>query len=281
MSEAFIKAEMALFLAQAKEVDIIITTALIPGKPAPKLITREMVEAMKPGSVVVDLAAATGGNCELTEKGKLVTTENGVRIIGYTDLPGRLPGQSSELYGNNLASLMKLLAPQKNGQIELNFEDPIIRNMTVVKVGEITFPPPPISVSAAPKKAPAAAPAPVAAAPKAMSPQLKYGLLGVGAVLLGWLGQSAPADFLVNLTVFVLACIVGYYVIWNVTHSLHTPLLSVTNAISSIIIVGALLQIGQGGLVTFLAFVAVLIAFINIFGGFAVTHRILQMFRKE
>ena len=280
MSDEFIKAEMALFAAQAKDVDIIITTALIPGKPAPKLITKEMVDSMKPGSVIVDLASAAGGNCEYTVPGTLHVTDSGVKVIGYTDLPGRLPTQSSQLYATNLVNLSKLLSKEKDGNINLDFDDVILRNMTVVRDGEVTFPPPAISVSAAPKKEAA----PVKAqdtAPKQPS-KLKYVLGAAGLVLFGLVGHVAPPEFLAHFTVFVLACVVGYYVVWNVTHSLHTPLMSVTNAISGIIVVGALLQIGSDApLVKVLAFVAVLIATINIVGGFTVTQRMLKMFRKD
>ncbi|PHM53925.1 Re/Si-specific NAD(P)(+) transhydrogenase subunit alpha [Xenorhabdus sp. KK7.4] len=279
MSEAFIKAEMELFSAQAKEVDIIVTTALIPGKPAPKLITREMVESMKPGSVIVDLAAQNGGNCELTEADKLVVTDNGVKIIGYTDLPSRLPTQSSQLYSTNLVNLMKLLCKEKNGEIAIDFDDVVIRGVTVIKEGEITWPAPPIQVSVQPPK-----PEPVRKEDKPVekpkSPWLKYGLLALGIILFGWLANVAPKEFLSHFTVFALSCVVGYYVVWNVSHSLHTPLMSVTNAISGIIVVGAVLQIGEGGWVSFFSFIAVLIASINIFGGFTVTQRMLKMFRK-
>ncbi|MBW7983154.1 Re/Si-specific NAD(P)(+) transhydrogenase subunit alpha [Enterobacillus tribolii] len=280
MSEAFIKAEMALFAEQAKDVDIIVTTALIPGKPAPKLITKEMVDSMKPGSVIVDLAAQTGGNCEYTEADKVVNTANGVKIIGYTDLPSRLPTQSSQLYATNLLNLLKLLCKEKDGTLDVNFEDDVIRGVTVVKAGEITWPAPPIKVSAAPQAA--KAPEPVAKAPeKPASPVKKYVLLALAIILFGWLANVAPKEFLSHFTVFALACVVGYYVVWNVSHALHTPLMSVTNAISGIIVVGALLQIGQGGWITFFAFIAVLIASINIFGGFTVTQRMLKMFRKN
>ncbi|HHD7736230.1 TPA: Re/Si-specific NAD(P)(+) transhydrogenase subunit alpha [Providencia rettgeri] len=279
MSEAFIKAEMELFAAQAKEVDIIVTTALIPGKPAPKLITKEMVESMKPGSVVVDLAAQTGGNCELTQADKLVVTDNGVKIIGYTDLPSRLPTQSSQLYGTNLVNLMKLLCKEKDGEINIDFDDLVIRGVTVIKQGEITWPAPPIQVSAQPQAKPQSVEK-VKAPEKKMSPTLKYGLMAFAIILFGWFANSAPKEFLSHFTVFALACVVGYYVVWNVTHALHTPLMSVTNAISGIIVVGALLQIGSGGWVSFLSFIAILIASINIFGGFTVTQRMLKMFRK-
>jgi NAD(P) transhydrogenase subunit alpha len=280
MSEAFIEAEMALFAAQAQEVDIIITTALIPGKPAPRLITREMVATMKPGSVIVDLAAQTGGNCELTVADTVTTTENGVKIIGYTDLPSRLPTQSSQLYSTNLVNLLKLLCKEKNGEIDINFDDVVIRGVTTVLNGEVTWPAPPIQVSAAPKAAePKAAPQVEPAKPA--SPWRKYLLLALAIVLFACLANVAPAAFLSHFTVFALSCVVGYYVVWNVSHALHTPLMSVTNAISGIIVVGALLQIGHGGWVTCFAFIAVLIASINIFGGFTVTQRMLKMFRKN
>jgi len=279
MSEAFIKAEMALFAAQAEEVDIIVTTALIPGKPAPKLITKEMVASMKPGSVIVDLAAQTGGNCELTVADQVTMTDNGVKIIGYTDLPSRLPTQSSQLYGTNLVNLLKLLAKEKNGEIDIDFEDTVIRGVTVVREGEVTWPAPPIQVSAQPKQAQAAPLEKIEKKPT--SPWVKYGLIALAIVLFGWFANSAPQEFLSHFTVFALACVVGYYVVWNVSHALHTPLMSVTNAISGIIVVGALLQIGHGGWVSFLSFIAVLIASINIFGGFTVTQRMLKMFRKN
>lgn len=280
MSEAFIKAEMALFAAQAEEVDIIVTTALIPGRPAPKLITKEMVASMKPGSVIVDLAAQTGGNCELTVADKITTTENGVKIIGYTDLPSRLPTQSSQLYGTNLVNLLKLLCKEKNGEIEIDFEDTVVRGVTVVKTGEVTWPAPPIQVSAQPQATKAAEPV-VKAEAKPANPWTKFIIMAVAIVLFGWLANVAPKEFLSHFTVFALSCVVGYYVVWNVSHALHTPLMSVTNAISGIIVVGAVLQIGHGGWVSFLSFIAVLIASINIFGGFTVTQRMLKMFRKN
>lgn len=280
MSEAFIKAEMALFAAQAKEVDIIVTTALIPGKPAPKLITRDMVDSMKAGGVIVDLAAQNGGNCEYTVANQVVTTDNGVKVIGYTDLPGRLPTQSSQLYGTNLVNLLKLLCKEKDGNIDVDFDDVVIRGVTVIRDGDITWPAPPIQVSAQPQAAPKVAPAPKEPE-KPASPWRKYALMALAIILFGWLADVAPKEFLGHFTVFALACVVGYYVVWNVSHALHTPLMSVTNAISGIIVVGALLQIGQGGWVSFLSFIAVLIASINIFGGFTVTQRMLKMFRKN
>jgi len=284
MSEEFIQAEMDLFAEQAKDVDIIISTAAIPGQPAPKLITRDMVESMKNGSVIVDLAALTGGNCELTVAGEKIVTDNGVTIIGYTDLMNRLPLQAAQLYSNNLINLMRLLVPNKDGTLVLDFDDVIIRNMTVTHQGEIMYPPPPIQVSAAPaaKKAPPVADPVSTKKEKGLPAPLKIALLGVAAILFLWLGQNAPAQFLNHMIVFVLSCVVGYYVIWNVTHALHTPLMSVTNAISSIIIVGALLQIGQAGFfVSLLAFIAIFVASINIFGGFYVTRRMLRMFRRK
>lgn len=280
MSEEFIAAEMKLFADEARQVDIIITTAAIPGKPAPKLITKAMVDSMKPGSVIVDLASPTGGNCEYTVPGEVFVTDNGVKVIGYTDLVNRLPGQSSQLYATNLVNLTKLLTPGKDGQLVLDLDDVVVRNMMVVHNGETLYPPPPIQVSAAPAgKAQAATPVQTARTPRPWWQKVLPA--AVGGLLFLWLGAAAPAAFLNHFIVFVLACVVGYYVVWNVSHSLHTPLMSVTNAISGIIVVGALLQIGQGNAaVTALAFVAVLIASINIFGGFFVTRRMLNMFRK-
>jgi NAD(P) transhydrogenase subunit alpha len=269
-------------MEQAKDVDIIITTALIPGRPAPKLVTKEMVDAMKPGSVIVDLAAANGGTCEYTVADQVVTTENGVKVIGYTDMVGRLPTQSSQLYATNLVNLLKLLCKEKDGNIDIDFEDVVLRGVTVVKEGEVTWPAPPIQVSAQPAPAKVEVAKPAEKVEEPTSPVKK--LLGLAAAVgvFGWVASVAPAAFLSHFTVFVLACVVGYYVVWNVTHALHTPLMSVTNAISGIIVVGALLQIGQGsGVVTFLSFIAVLIASINIFGGFTVTKRMLEMFRKD
>lgn len=280
MSEEFNRRALALYAEQAKEVDIIITTALIPGKPAPRLITKEMVATMKPGSVIVDLAAATGGNCELTQAGKVVTTENQVKIIGYTDLPGRLPTQSSQLYGTNLVNLLKLLCKEKDGNINIDFEDVVLRGVTVILDGEVTWPAPPIQVSAQPQQKAAAKPA-EKKEEKPADPRIKYGLLALAVIAFLWLASVAPAAFLSHFTVFVLSCVVGYYVVWNVSHALHTPLMAVTNAISGIIIVGALLQISQGSFfISVLAFIAILVASINIFGGFKVTQRMLAMFRK-
>ena len=279
MSEEFIKAEMALFAEQAEEVDIIITTALIPGRPAPELITADMVRSMKDGSVVVDLAAEQGGNCELTEPDKVVKTDNGVTIIGYTDLPSRLATQSSQLYGTNLRHLLTDLTPEKDGQIVVDMEDEAIRGATVCKDGETTWPPPPPKLSAAPKRAePEPAPVVVEEKPSLAGPIIAA---AVGAAALLGLGAVAPDSFMDHFTVFVLACFIGYMVIWNVSPALHTPLMSVTNAISSIIIIGALLQISSADqMIMWIAAVTVLITSINIAGGFAVTRRMLEMFRK-
>ena len=277
MSEEFNRRALALYAEQAKEVDIIITTALIPGRPAPRLITKEMVESMKPGSVIVDLAAATGGNCELSKAGEVVVTDNQVKIIGYTDLPSRLPTQSSQLYGTNLVNLLKLLCKNKDGQIDINFDDVVLRGVTVIRDGEVTWPAPPIQVSAQPQQQAKAASAVKKEEEKPTDPRKKYGIMAAVGVLFLWLTSIAPAAFLSHLTVFVLACVVG----WNVSHALHTPLMAVTNAISGIIIVGALLQISQGNFfISVLAFIAILVASINIFGGFRVTQRMLSMFRK-
>ena len=281
MSDEFIKAEMALFAEQAKDVDIIITTALIPGKPAPRLITAEMVRSMKDGSVIVDLAAEQGGNCELTKPNEVVQT-NGVSIIGYTDLPSRLAAQSSQLYATNLRHLLTDLTPEKDGTIVVDFEDEVIRGATVCKDGETTWPPPAPTLSAAPVKAePAPAPAPAPAEEKKRS--LTGPIIGmvVAGVALLSLGAVAPPSFMAHFTVFVLACFVGYMVIWNVTAALHTPLMSVTNAISSIIIIGALMQVSSTDkVIMWVAIATALITSINIAGGFAVTRRMLEMFRK-
>jgi proton-translocating NAD(P)+ transhydrogenase subunit alpha len=280
MSKEFIEAEMALFAEQAKEVDIIITTALIPGKPAPELILEDMVKSMKDGSVIVDLAAEQGGNCKLSEAGKVVQV-HGVSIIGYTDLPSRLATQSSQLYGTNLRHLLTDMCPEKDGKVVVNFEDEVVRGATVVAGGKITWPPPAPKLSAAPpkpKEEPVAPVAEVEEKPSWMGPVMT---LGIGGLALFGLGAVAPASFMAHFTVFVLACFVGYMVIWNVSPALHTPLMSVTNAISSIIIIGALLQVSSGEkIIMWLAGVATLITAINIAGGFAVTRRMLEMFRK-
>ncbi len=282
MSEEFIKAEMALFAEQAKEVDIIITTALIPGKPAPKLITREMVESMKHGSVIVDLAAEQGGNCELTQADQVVS-ENGVKIIGYTDHPSRMATQSSQLYAANIRHLLTDLSPDKDGSINVNMEDEAIRGATVINQGEITWPPPAPKLSAKP----AQQPQPKAESPKEennVTPKRGWATLGgiaIGVLAILAVGSVAPISFMDHFIVFVLACFVGWQVIWSVTPALHTPLMSVTNAISGIIVIGALLQIGSpSSLGTILALAPVILASINIAGGFLVTQRMLKMFQK-
>lgn len=278
MSPEFIAAEMALFAEQAKEVDIIVTTALIPGRPAPKLITADMVASMRAGSVIVDLAAEQGGNCELTEKDTVVV-KHGVTIIGYSNLPSRLANQSSQLYSTNLRHLLTELCPTKDGIINVNMEDEVIRGTTVIKEGKITWPPPPPTLSATPKQAaPAAVVDHVSVAKHPFKELLP--LLIAGLVLFS-VGAVAPESFMAHFTVFVLACFVGYQVIWNVSPSLHTPLMSVTNAISGIIVIGALVQISAPDTtVKILAGLAILIASINIAGGFLVTRRMLEMFRK-
>ena len=285
MSQAFIDAEMALFREQAEEVDIIITTALIPGKPAPKLILADMVESMKDGSVIVDLAAEQGGNCELTEPGE-VTVKHGVTIIGHMDLPSRLSTQSSQLYSTNLRHLLADLTPENDGQIVVDMEDDVIRGSTVIHQGEITWPPPPISVTAAPPKAVVAPEAFIEPKdPRVEAKRKAITTMSVLAIVVAGLfavGRVAPPEFMSHLIVFVLAVFVGWQVIWNVTPALHTPLMSVTNAISGIIVIGALLQVGSSSwLVVILAAIAVLIASINIAGGFLVTQRMLGMFRRE
>jgi NAD(P) transhydrogenase subunit alpha len=301
MSEGFQKAQRELFAKQAKEVDIIITTALIPGKPAPKLITAAMVESMKPGSVIVDMASEQGGNCELTEPGKVVV-KHGVTIIGYTDLPSRLPTQASNLYATNLFRLSEELCKAKDGVFVVNMSDEVIRGTTVVKDGEITWPPPVPKLSAAPTGPAAAKPAAVVTAPakkghgaatEPMSAGTTTAIFGIAAVLFALIGMFAPPAFLGHFTVFVLACFIGYMVVWNVTPSLHTPLMSVTNAISSIIIIGALVQIAPPAIealnagevrpdviIRWLAVVGIALTAVNMFGGFAVTRRMLSMFRK-
>jgi NAD(P) transhydrogenase subunit alpha len=274
-----------IYAEQAADVDIIITTALIPGRPAPRLITAEQLHTMRQGSVVVDMAAAQGGNVEGSRPGEVVVTENAVTIIGYTDLPARLPAQASQLFGTNVVNLMELLTPARDGELVIDFDDVVQRSMTVVKDGELTWPPPPVPVSAmtAPTAPlPTAAATPPAAEKMLASPRRRYGLIAVAAVLLFLLTAFAPTQLSSNFTVFVLAIVIGYYVIGNVHHALHTPLMSVTNAISGIIVVGALLQIGHHNTtITILSFVAILLASINIFGGFAVTRRMLGMFTRS
>jgi NAD(P) transhydrogenase subunit alpha len=281
MSKEFIEAEMALFAQQAKEVDIIVTTALIPGKPAPELITAEMVASMKPGSVIVDLAAEQGGNCALTEKNQVVVKHD-VTIIGYTNLPSRLANQSSQLYATNLRHLLTDLTPGKDGNTVVNMEDEVIRGATVIKEGNITWPPPPPKLSAAPKQAAATAAAATVETKSLIPEPIKQWLpIALAALVFFAVGATAPTSFLSHFTVFVLACFVGYQVIWNVSPSLHTPLMSVTNAISGIIVIGALVQVSSpDSIIGILSAVAILIASINIAGGFLVTRRMLEMFRK-
>ena len=267
-----------LYAAQATEVDIIITTALIPGKPAPKLISAAMVATMKPGSVIVDMAAANGGNCELSRPDELVVSDNGVRIIGYTDLPGRLPTQSSQLFGTNIVNLMKLLTPAKDGQVVLDFDDVVQRGMTVVRDGEKTWPPPPGAGVGSARRRGRSRRGEAGAQAEGPAPEVRLHGARRSGVPGG--GEGGSPEFLSHFTVFALACVVGYYVIFNVTHALHTPLMSETNAISGIILVGALSQIGHGGIVTVVSFIALAMASINVFGGFTVTQRMLTMFRK-
>ena len=280
MGEDFNRKAAELYAQQAEDVDIIITTALIPGKPAPLLITADMVAAMKPGSVIVDMAAANGGNVAGSVAGEKVVTENGVTIIGYTDLPGRLPTQASQLFGTNLVNLLKLTTPDKDGVFVLDLDDPVLRGMTVVDNGTILWPPPPVQVSAAPAAAVEVVEPPEPKAP--MSNGKKLGLIGIAAAAFLVLSAFSPEPFLGHFMVFALAVVIGFYVIGNVHHALHTPLMSVTNAISGIILVGALLQIGHGDVwVSILAFIAILVASINVFGGFTVTARMLDMFKRE
>jgi NAD(P) transhydrogenase subunit alpha len=278
-SDDFNAKAAALYAEQAADVDIIITTALIPGRPAPRLITEEMVASMKPGSVVVDMAAAQGGNVAGSRPDEKVVTERGVTILGYTDLPGRLPTQASQLFGTNIVNLLTLMTPGKDGHLVLDLDDVVQRGMTVTKGGEVLWPPPPVAVSAAP----AAAPSPVVERAPAPAPRRNRSVLlvGAGAAAFLLLAPFLPEAFLPQITVFALAIVIGYYVIGNVHHALHTPLMSETNAISGVIVVGALLQLGTGDpVITVLAFIAVLIASINVFGGFLVTARMLNMFRK-
>ncbi len=281
MDDDYKAREAQLYAEQCKDVDIIVTTALIPGKPAPRIITAEMVASMKSGSVIVDMAAANGGNVEGTVKDQAIVTDNGVTIIGYTDLAGRLPAQASQLYGTNLVNLLKLLTPEKDGKVVLDWDDVVQRSVTVVRDGETTWPPPPVQVSAAPAAQPAAAP--IVKEEKApMSTGRRLGVTFAAAAAVFALIAISPAALQVHLTVFALAIVIGYYVIGNVHHALHTPLMSVTNAISGIIVVGALLQIGHGNaLVTGIATAAILLASINVFGGFAVTRRMLAMFSRS
>ena len=289
-SPEFAAAQLAKFRELAPDMDIVITTALIPNRDAPVLWTKDMVEAMKPGSVIVDLAAERGGNCELTVKDEKIVTDNGVTIVGYTDFPSRMATQSSLLYSTNIRHMMTDLTPEKDGQVVHNMEDDVIRGATVTHEGEITWPPPPPktqAIAAQPKKD----------KPKELTPEEKraaemaafkkqtttqVGLLALGGALILAVGLVAPASFMQHFIVFVLSVFVGFQVIWNVSHSLHTPLMAVTNAISSIIILGALIQIGSSSIIiTILSILAVLMASVNIFGGFLVTRRMLAMFQKS
>ena len=289
-SPEFREAQLKKFRELAPEVDIVITTALIPNRPAPVLWTKDMVELMKPGSVIVDLAAERGGNCELTQPDEKIVTDNGVTIVGYTDFPSRMATQSSTLYATNIRHMMTDLTPEKDGVVNHNMEDDVIRGATITHAKEVTFPPPPPKVQAIAAQKPKDKPkeltpeekkAQEAAAFKAQT-KSQVTLLAVGTVLMLLLGAVAPASFMAHFIVFALACFVGFQVIWNVSHALHTPLMAVTNAISGIIILGALLQIGSGNwLVVVLSLIAVLIASINIVGGFLVTRRMLAMFQKS
>jgi len=281
---------MELFRSQAPEIDIVITTALIPGRPAPKLWPAEMVALMKPGSVVVDLAAEQGGNCDLTVADEIITSQNGVTIVGYTDFPSRMAAQSSTLYATNIRHMLDDLTPEKDGQITLNMEDDVIRGATAVKAGEITYPPPAPKVQAIGKATAVEKQVELTPEEKAAREMAELrrkgrnqiGMLAIGGAFMMLVGAYAPASFMQHFIVFALACFVGFQVIWNVSHALHTPLMAVTNAISGIIILGALLQIGSSNqLVMILASISVLIATINIVGGFMVTRRMLAMFQKS
>jgi len=279
-SEAYDRRAAEIYAEQAEDVDIVITTALIPGRPAPRLLTADMVARMKPGSVIVDMAAGQGGNVEGSVAGERVVTDNGVIILGYTDLAGRLSAQASQLYGTNVLNLLKLLTPGKDGALTIDFDDVVQRSVTVVRDGEVTWPPPPVQVSAAPAQ-PTAAAAEPAPEEKKPSTGAKLGFMAVGIAALFAICAVAPAPLPQHFLVLVLSVIIGFYVIGHVAHALHTPLMSVTNAISGIIVVGAIVQITSGSLlVQILAAVAVLFASVNVFGGFAVTRRMLAMFQK-
>jgi NAD(P) transhydrogenase subunit alpha len=288
-SPEFREKQLAKFRELAPEMDIVITTALIPGRPAPKLWTEDMVAAMKPGSVIVDLAAERGGNCDLTVPDQAIETQNGVKIIGYTDFPSRMATQASTLYATNVRHLLDDLTPAKDGVPVVNMEDDVIRGATVTHAGEITYPPPPPKVQAIakaqPKKPPEETPEARAArelAENRRTANRTTALLLVGGVLTLLVGSVAPPSFMAHFVVFALAVFVGFQVIWNVAHALHTPLMAITNGISSIIILGALLQIGSAStIVVLLAALSVLMASVNIFGGFLVTRRMLAMFQKS
>ena len=276
MSKEFIDAEMALFADQARDVDIIVTTALIPGKPAPKLITKSMVESMKPGSVIVDMAAEQGGNCEVTVPNSVIN-HHGVHVVGYSDLPSRLASTSSQLYGTNLFHLLDDMGGAEDFRVD--FDDVVVRSATVVKEGEVTWPPPQVSVTAAPRPTPVTTATPT---PEVKKPAIfTWLLMAVSCLLLLAVAMTGDRAFMADFTVFVLACLVGWQVIWNVSASLHTPLMSVTNAISGIILVGGMVQVGVSSTAAIaLGAVAIFVATINIAGGFLVTHRMLKMFRK-
>jgi NAD(P) transhydrogenase subunit alpha len=280
-SEAYDRRARELYSEQAADVDIVITTALIPGRPAPRLITAADVAAMRPGSVVVDMAAAQGGNVEGSVAGERVVTANGVVILGYTDLAGRLPQQASQLYGTNLLNLLTLVTPGKDGVLALDPDDVVQRAVLVTRDGAVTWPPPPVQVSAAPSAVPAAPVAPAKPARRVLSPRARLGLAIAGIAALFLVCAVAPPPLPQHFLVLTLSVVVGFSVIGRVAHALHTPLMSVTNAISGIIVVGAMMQLTSDQLVVqLLAAVAVLVASINIFGGFAVTRRMLAMFRK-
>jgi H+-translocating NAD(P) transhydrogenase subunit alpha len=279
-SEDYDRRAAEIYSEQARDVDIVITTASIPGRAAPRLLTAADVASMKPGSVIVDLAAGSGGNVEGSVAGKRVVTDNGVVILGYTDLAGRLPGQASQLYSTNVLNLLKLVTPEKDGALTLDFEDVVQRSITVTRAGETTWPPPAVTVSAAPVTASAAPVAPVAPKP-GMRQGTKTALVLLGIAALFAVCAFAPPPLPQHFLVLTLSVVVGFYVIGHVAHALHTPLMSVTNAISGIIVVGALVQIvSPSVLVQVLAALAVLLASINIFGGFAVTRRMLAMFAQ-
>jgi NAD(P) transhydrogenase subunit alpha len=283
-SEAYNARAAEIYTEQARDVDIVITTALIPGRPAPKLLTASDVAGMKPGSVIVDMAAGQGGNVEGSVAGERVVTDNGVVILGYTDLPARLPAQASQLYGTNLLNLLRLLTKDKDGQLGIDFDDVVQRSVTVVRNGEKTWPPPPVQVSAAAPAGSTSAQVPASGAAPAktgLGAAAKAGLFAAGIAALFLINAVAPAPLPQHFTVLMLSVVVGFYVIGKVHHALHTPLMSVTNAISGIIVIGALLQVtSEDLLVQVLAAVAVLLASINIFGGFAVTRRMLGMFSR-
>ena len=288
-SPEFREKQLAKFRALAPEMDIVITTALIPGRPAPKLWTADMVEMMKPGSVIIDLAAERGGNCDLTVPEQAIETPNGVKIIGYTDFPSRMATQASTLYSNNIRHMMDDLTPGKDGVPVVNMEDDVIRGATATKDGAITFPPPPPKVQAIARAAPKKTEVETAEQKTARelaefqaASRRQTGMLIAGAIVMLLIGSVAPPSLMEHLIVFVLSIFIGFQVIWNVAHALHTPLMAITNAISSIIIVGALLQVGSTSwVVIILAALSILMASINIFGGFLVTRRMLAMFQKS